>query len=147
MAKYNHYTQICIVTGATGAIGDAIARGLAQQSNTEVTIVARNQAKAEKLVAHIRQASNNPNVDYLLADLGRKAEIYALAESWNKKPLHLQVNNNAGEGIYFHDGTTGIVQDNECGWNAVYGIEISSTSHVILGDNYYHDNGGKDITD
>jgi len=82
------------VSGATGAIGEAIARGLAEQPNTEVTIVARNQAKAEKTVERLRQVSDNPHVDYLLADLGRKAEIYALAESWGR-PLHVLVNNAA----------------------------------------------------
>jgi len=86
---------IAIVTGATGAIGEAIARGLAEQPNTDVTIVARNQAKAEKTVKRLRQDSGNPHVDYILADLGRRAEIYALAESWNKKPLHVLVNNAA----------------------------------------------------
>jgi NAD(P)-dependent dehydrogenase (short-subunit alcohol dehydrogenase family) len=86
--------NIAIVTGATGAIGEAIARGLAEHPNTEVTIVARNQPKAEKTVERIRHATGNPHVDYLLADLGRKSEIYALAESWDK-PLHILINNAA----------------------------------------------------
>lgn len=85
---------ITIVTGATGAIGEAIARGLASKPDFHVFLVARNQAKAERTVERIRQKTGNHNVDYLLADLGRKAEIYALAESWDG-PLHVLVNNAA----------------------------------------------------
>jgi NAD(P)-dependent dehydrogenase (short-subunit alcohol dehydrogenase family) len=86
---------IAIVTGATGAIGEAIARTLAEHPDMEVTIVARNETKGKKTVERIRQATGNPRVDYLLADLGRKAEIYALAESWDKPLLHVLVNNAA----------------------------------------------------
>lgn len=84
----------CVVTGATGAIGGAIALGLAKQPHHHVYIIARDKAKAEKTVERIQRTSGNPHVNYLLADLGRKAEIYALAESW-EGPLHMLVNNAA----------------------------------------------------
>lgn len=83
-----------IVTGATGAIGEAIALGLAKQPQHHVYLIARDKVKAEKTVEHIRHASSNPNVNYLLADLGRRAEIYALAENW-EGPLHVLINNAA----------------------------------------------------
>ncbi len=86
--------QRCIVTGATGAIGEAIAQELANQPHTQVYLVARNQVKAEKAIERIRKATGNQHVDYLLADLGRRAEIYALAENW-QGPLHVLINNAA----------------------------------------------------
>lgn len=83
-----------IVTGATGAIGGAIALGLAKQSQYHIFLVARDKGKAERTVDRIRRATGNPNVNYLIADLGRKAEIYTLADSW-EGPLHVLVNNAA----------------------------------------------------
>ena len=79
MNTQKHITAL--VTGATGAIGEAIAHGLAKQPNYHVQLVARDKAKAERTVARVRQTTGNQDVDYLLADLGRQAEIYALAEN------------------------------------------------------------------
>lgn len=57
MAK--HTMLIAIVTGATGAIGEAIAEGLAAKPKYTVYLVARDQAKAQKTVARIRNAAGN----------------------------------------------------------------------------------------
>ncbi|MBL6982924.1 MAG: SDR family NAD(P)-dependent oxidoreductase [Anaerolineales bacterium] len=85
---------ISIVTGATGAIGEAIARGLAEDHNNEVVIAARDENKAQNVINGIIQATGNQNVRYLLVDLSRRAEIFALADQW-QGPLHLLVNNAA----------------------------------------------------
>ncbi|MEN8172447.1 MAG: SDR family NAD(P)-dependent oxidoreductase [Chloroflexota bacterium] len=85
---------ISLVTGATGAIGEAIAFGLARQDHHSVYLVARNKSKAERAVKRIIEATGNHHVDYLLADLGRRTDIYALAENW-EGPLHVLVNNAA----------------------------------------------------
>jgi len=84
--------QIALVTGATGAIGRAIARGIAAQPGYEVVLLARDRAKAERAVSGIRRETGNEQVRYLLADLSRKAEIEALAAAW-EGPLHVLVNN------------------------------------------------------
>ncbi len=83
-----------IITGATGAIGEAIAQGLAEYSDYEVVLIARNEAKAQKATQRIIQATGNQGVRYLLADLSRRADIYALADQW-QGPLHALVNNAA----------------------------------------------------
>ncbi len=84
--------RVFLVTGATGAIGGAIARQLAETATHRVVLVARNQAKAESTVADIRQTTGNRAVDYEVADLSRKTEIEALAARW-QGPLHVLVNN------------------------------------------------------
>ncbi len=83
-----------LITGATGAIGEAIALGLAQHPEFDVHLVARNRAKAERVTERVRRESGNPKVRYHLCDLSRRAEIYALAEKW-ERPLHVLINNAA----------------------------------------------------
>jgi NAD(P)-dependent dehydrogenase (short-subunit alcohol dehydrogenase family) len=46
-----------LVTGATGAIGQAIARQLAQEAAHWVVLLARNKTKAEAAVDSIRRAA------------------------------------------------------------------------------------------
>ena len=85
--------KVALVTGATGAIGKAIARGIAAEPGYEVVLLARNREKVERAVADIKEETGNEQVRYLLADLSRKAEIEALAEAW-EGPLHVLVNNH-----------------------------------------------------
>jgi NAD(P)-dependent dehydrogenase (short-subunit alcohol dehydrogenase family) len=85
--------KVAIVTGATGAIGKAIARQIAAK-NYRVTIVARNKTKAQRTVREIIQATDNPDVRYEIADLSRRTEIQTLADRWGG-PLHLLVNDAA----------------------------------------------------
>jgi NAD(P)-dependent dehydrogenase (short-subunit alcohol dehydrogenase family) len=83
-----------MVTGATGAIGEAIARGLAAGDKHEVVLVARNRHKAERTVKHIQRTTGNLQVRYELADLSRSNAICKLASRW-QGPLHILVNNAA----------------------------------------------------
>lgn len=87
-------SKIYLVTGATGAIGKAIARQLAAKPNTEVVLVCRNPSKAEQAVAEITSATGNSKVRFELADLSRLNEIQKLAERWTG-PLHALINNAA----------------------------------------------------
>ena len=85
--------QVALVTGATGAIGKAIARQLAEQ-NYSVVLAVRNEAKAKQAVNDIIQATGNNAVRYELVDVSRHESIQALAERW-EGPLHVLVNNAA----------------------------------------------------
>jgi len=80
-------TQVALVTGATGAIGQAIARQLADRG-FKVVLAVRNEAKAKQTVDNIIQAT----VRYELVDLSRQTSIEELAERW-QGPLHVLVNN------------------------------------------------------
>ena len=86
--------RVFLVTGATGAIGQAIARQLAARPGHEVVVVARDERKAQRTVAAIRDATGNPAVRYELAELSLRREIRALRERW-QGPLHGLVNNAA----------------------------------------------------
>jgi NAD(P)-dependent dehydrogenase (short-subunit alcohol dehydrogenase family) len=86
--------RIALVTGATGAIGKAIARQLAAHDGHEVVLACRDEAKAQQAVAEIQRATGNPNVRYELVDVSRRASIQALVARWHG-PLHILVNNAA----------------------------------------------------
>ena len=51
--------RVFLVTGATGAIGQAIARQLAQNPQHQVVLVARDEAKARAAVGQIQQVTGN----------------------------------------------------------------------------------------
>lgn len=89
LAEQNH--PVAIVTGATGAIGKAIARQLAQK-NYDVVLACRNEAKARRAVDEITRLTGNPQVRYELVDLSRRSSIRAMADRW-QGPLHVLVNN------------------------------------------------------
>ena len=86
--------RVFLVTGATGAIGQAIARQLALNIDHRVVLLARNEAKAQATVENVRRATGNDNINYELADVSRKAEIEDLAQRWSG-PLHVLINNAA----------------------------------------------------
>ena len=88
--------KICMVTGATSGIGAETARGLAEEGACTI-LVGRDQRKCEKLVNRIKSETDNSSVEYLLADLSSKQEIFQLAEQFRKRYQVLDVLiNNAG---------------------------------------------------
>jgi NAD(P)-dependent dehydrogenase (short-subunit alcohol dehydrogenase family) len=82
-----------IVSGATGAIGKAIARQMAA-ADFKIILACRNQTKAQRAVEDIANATGNANVAFSIVDLSSRAAIYDFAESW-QGPLHVLVNNAA----------------------------------------------------
>jgi NAD(P)-dependent dehydrogenase (short-subunit alcohol dehydrogenase family) len=86
--------QISLVTGATGTIGKAIVRQLAERADHDVVLAARDEAKARQAVTEIQRATGNPNVRYEVVDVARRASIQALADRW-RGPLHVLINNAA----------------------------------------------------
>lgn len=86
--------KTAIVTGATGAIGLAIAKGIAGEPGFQVVLVCRNETKAQQAVSAIQRETENEAVRYELADLSRSAEVAALGRRW-QGPLHILVNNAA----------------------------------------------------
>ena len=85
--------KVALISGATGAIGSAIARQIAAK-NYAVTLIARDERKAQQTLREIIRATGNPDVRYEIADLSRRVEIQALAARWSG-PLHVLVNNAA----------------------------------------------------
>lgn len=85
--------HVAIVTGATGRIGKAIARGMAA-AGLSVVLACRNAERAAGAVEDIRAATGNVQVGFELVDVSRKASVQALAARW-RGPLHILVNNAA----------------------------------------------------
>jgi len=85
---------IAFITGATGAIGEAIARNIAIDLNYQVVLVVRSENKAKNAINNIREETGNQNVTYKIVDLSNKNEIFQFASEWDK-PLHVLVNNAA----------------------------------------------------
>lgn len=90
MADTTH--RVALVTGATGSIGQAIARQLAEDKDTEVVLACRNEAKAATVVEEIIRGTGNERVRYELVDLSRRDSIQALAGRW-QGPLNVLINN------------------------------------------------------
>jgi len=86
--------QVVAVTGATGAIGYAIASRLAAQQRCEVVLVTRDAGRGAIAVRELQKETANPNVRHEVCDLSRKAEIEALGQRW-QGPLHVLINNAA----------------------------------------------------
>jgi len=88
------HRRVAMVTGASGAIGMAIARQLAANADYEVVLVCRDADRATRCTQEITQATGNPKVRYELADLSRRASVQALADRW-QGPVHVLLNNAA----------------------------------------------------
>ncbi len=71
--------QTILITGATGAIGKAIARQLAAREESEVVLACRDAERAERAVAEIQRTTRRRNVRYELVDVSRQASVQALA--------------------------------------------------------------------
>lgn len=85
--------KTAIVTGATGAIGKAIALQMAQKKY-RVIMVCRNPQKAESAQKEIIQKSGNPEVLVRLCDLARLSEIQELSTEITE-PIDVLINNAA----------------------------------------------------
>jgi NAD(P)-dependent dehydrogenase (short-subunit alcohol dehydrogenase family) len=86
--------RVAAVTGASGAIGMAIARQLAAIPGHEVVLICRDEDKAARCAEAVSRATGNSYVRYELTDLSRRASIQALAQRW-KGPLDVLINNAA----------------------------------------------------
>ena len=85
-----------LITGATSGIGEVAARELAAQG-ARVVLIGRSPGKCEATAAMIRQATGNPSVDYLVADLSSQAAVRQLAADIQARYPRIDVLvNNAG---------------------------------------------------
>lgn len=89
--------RVCLITGASSGLGQTTALELAKMG-ASVVMVCRNQAKGEAAQSAIVEASGNPSVDLLLADLSSQQAIRQLAQEVQAKyeRLHVLVNNAGG---------------------------------------------------
>jgi NAD(P)-dependent dehydrogenase (short-subunit alcohol dehydrogenase family) len=89
------FKKLALVTGATGAIGKAIARQLLATGDYRVMMVVKDEEKAEKVINDIRrQTGYDDDISYAVADLSVKKQILELAANLHE-PVHVLVNNAA----------------------------------------------------
>jgi len=82
---------LAVVTGANGAIGFAIARGL-EDHGFDLVLVVRNRARAERSLGEWRDSHRRVSIE--TCDLGRRSEVVALAERL-PRTIDVLVNNAA----------------------------------------------------
>ncbi len=88
--------KVCLITGATSGVGKAAALRLAEMGATIIG-VGRDRDRCRLATTEIQQASGNPAVEYLLADLSDQDQVRLLADEFLSKNTRLDVLiNNAG---------------------------------------------------
>lgn len=86
--------RVALVTGATGAIGRAIASGLAAVPNLELIVAVRSPAKLEQVVSALRRHSGHDRIRGELVDVSSHASVRALAKRLTA-PLDILINDAA----------------------------------------------------
>ena len=92
--------KICLVTGATHGIGRETALALASLGAT-VVLVGRSPEKTEAAALLIRSKTGSPTVNYLLADLSSRQQIYRLVDEFHRRYQYLHVLINNAGGVFF----------------------------------------------
>ena len=87
-------SKLAIVTGATGAIGGAIARGIAADPRFEVLLLVRDAKQCSRVVDAVRKATGNNRVSSALVDLSLQSSIRSFSQTFSE-PLQVLVNNAA----------------------------------------------------
>ena len=88
--------KVFLITGATDGIGKAAATEFARRGAT-LTIVGRNKEKTWQVLEELKQASGNQNLDSIICDLSRMADVKRAAEEFKATHDRLDVLvNNAG---------------------------------------------------
>jgi NAD(P)-dependent dehydrogenase (short-subunit alcohol dehydrogenase family) len=99
--------RLALVTGATGAIGKAIALEIAQQADYQVVLLCRDAYKAAKAVSEIIARSGNQQVGFEVVDVSSQVSINALAQRL-QSPVHVLVNNAAATSRQRRETAAGI---------------------------------------
>lgn len=83
-----------VITGATSGIGKATALRMAQMG-AKLTLIVRNQEKAERLVVELKAASGNQRIGFEVADLSELRQVHQLSDRLLKKnqPIDILINN------------------------------------------------------
>jgi len=87
MQDTNQDHRLALVTGATGAIGKAIAMEITRQPGYRVVLLCRNPQKADQAVSEIIERTGNRQVSFETVDVSSKASVEAVAERL-RDPVH-----------------------------------------------------------
>ena len=86
--------RVCLVTGANRGLGKATALGLARRGAT-VVMLGRDPVRVARASDDVRRGSGNPDVSYLVVDLGSLASVRKAADEAARRyaAIHVLVNN------------------------------------------------------
>ena len=117
-----------LITGATAGIGEVTALELARTGATVVG-VGRNPAKCAVVADRIRQATGNPRVEFLIADLAIQAQVRQVADEVCQTYDRLDVLINNAGAVFFQrqESTDGI----EMTW-ALNHLNYFLLTHLLL---------------
>lgn len=87
-------SKLAIVTGATGAIGGAIAKAIASDPSFEVLLLVRDKSKGQRTVERLRSETGNDTVDCAIVDLSLQGSIREFATQFDR-PVRVLINNAA----------------------------------------------------
>jgi len=82
--------KVCLVTGATSGVGRSIAAGCARAGAT-VVIVSRDQRRGEEAVRSLQEASGNPAIELIAADMAEMSSVRILASAVRRRHRQLHV--------------------------------------------------------
>lgn len=109
--------KIILITGATSGIGKLTALELAR-TGAQIFVTGRNLTSGNAAVTELQQKSGNQNINLLLGDLSRQADVRSLAAALAQRVDHLDVLiNNAG----LADAQRHITED---GIEAVFAVNV-----------------------
>ena len=89
-----------LITGATAGIGEVTALELAR-TGAAIVGIGRNPAKCAAVATRIRQATGNPNVEFLVADLSVQAQVHQVAADFRQQYAQLDVLINNAGAVFF----------------------------------------------
>jgi len=88
--------KVCVITGANAGIGKSTTMEIAKMG-ASITMVCRNQQKAEKAREEIIQQSNNSNIEIFLCDFAEQTQIKSVAHQLTQRYPTIDILvNNAG---------------------------------------------------
>jgi NAD(P)-dependent dehydrogenase (short-subunit alcohol dehydrogenase family) len=82
--------KICLITGANGGLGKAIATAFAKKGAT-VIMLCRDRTRGLAAQSEVQTASSNPNVELLVADLGSQASVRGAVARFKEHHTRLDV--------------------------------------------------------
>ncbi|MCU0370007.1 MAG: SDR family NAD(P)-dependent oxidoreductase [Bacteroidales bacterium] len=124
--------KLALVTGATGAIGRAIARRLAEMEGLRVMMIVRNEEKALRVMKDIQEHAKAGSISYMVADLSVKKQVFDLAAKV-QDPVHILVNNAAITPVKRTETAEGIEMQFAANVLGYYWMTEAFTPHLKAG--------------